>query len=80
MLISRRHNVSLIIYNLECTFMLWRNFVILFTLRPSDLNTALTYVLMDNFLSQFYRNSVLSFILMQTDNHATSDGDPDPDP
>ena len=30
-------------------FMLWRSFVILFTLRPSDLITTLTYVLMDNF-------------------------------
>ena len=32
-------------------FMLWRSFVILFTLRPSDLITTLTYVLMDNFLT-----------------------------
>ena len=28
--------------------MLWRSFVIFFTLSPSDLNTTLTYVLMDN--------------------------------
>ena len=33
--------------------MLRRSFVILFTLRPSDLNTTLTYVLMDNFCPCF---------------------------
>ena len=38
-----------IIYDIKCTFMLWRSFVILFTLRPFDLITTLTYVLVDNF-------------------------------
>ena len=32
------------------TFMLWRSFMIFFTLRPSDLITTLTYVLMDKLL------------------------------
>ena len=35
------------------TFMLLRSFVIFFTLRPFDLNTALTYLLMDNFCPCF---------------------------
>ena len=34
-------------------FMLWRSFVIFFALRPSDLITTLTYVLMDNFCPCF---------------------------
>ena len=42
-----------IIYDLKCTFMLWRSFVFFFTLRPSDLNTTLTYVIMDNFCPCF---------------------------
>ena len=40
-----------IIYDLKFHFMLWRRFVFFFTLRPSDLITTLTYVLMDIFLS-----------------------------
>ena len=33
--------------------MLWKSFVIFFTLRPSDLITTLTYVLVDNFCPCF---------------------------
>ena len=33
--------------------MLWRSFVIFFTLIPSDFNTTLTYVLIDNFCPCF---------------------------
>ena len=38
--------------------MLWRNFVFYFTLRPSDLNTILTYILMDNFCPCFEKVSL----------------------
>ena len=38
---------------LNVTFMWWRNFVIFFTLRSSDLIITLTYVLMDNICSCF---------------------------
>ena len=42
-----------IIYDLKCSFILLKSFVIVFTLRPSDLNPTLTYVLMDNFCPCF---------------------------
>ena len=38
------------------TFMLWRSFVIFFTLRPFELITTLTYVLMDNCCPCFLRD------------------------
>ena len=40
--------------------MLWRIFAFLFTLRPSDLNTTLTYVLMGNFCPCFEKVSLFS--------------------
>ena len=39
------------------TFMVWRSFVIFFTLlRPSDLIVTLTYVLMDNICPCLYKS------------------------
>ena len=38
-------------------FMLCRSFVIFFTLRPSDLITSLTYVLVDNFFPCFFNRT-----------------------
>ena len=44
-------------YDLKCTCMFWRGFLILSNSRPSDTNTTLTDVLMDNicpcFIIQF---------------------------
>ena len=41
------------------TFILWRNFVILFTIRPPDLITTLTNVLMETFVLVFIESYLL---------------------
>ena len=47
-------------YDLKCYFFVLEQFCDLFTLRPSDLITTFTYVLMDNFCPYFF------FILIKT--------------
>ena len=54
-----------IIYDLKCHFYVMEKFCDFFTLRPSDLITTLTYVLMDNFCP------CLSRILLLTGNFAS---------
>ena len=54
---------------LNVTFMLWRSFVIFFTLRPANRITTLTYVIMDNFCPCFYSDiSRIQFWLLCTLN------------
>ena len=56
--------LNFFIYDLKFNFYVIEKFFDFFTLRPSDLNTTLTYVLMDN-LSLFYSIIwVISFIFI----------------
>ena len=59
-------------YNLKCIFMLWRSFVFFYLF--SDLNTTVTYVLMDNFcpcLFKFCLNNII-FTLYLSLTHSLS--------
>ena len=48
--------------------MLWRSFIIIFTLRPTDLNTTLTLVLIDNFC--FTMDLLLKHLFIQNNRNS----------